>query len=195
MQPQLPLLMSIPCTQDVCGQGCTPACVQLVHPLNLLPFNLLLDVLITTPPQGFHRWKETWIVCLQVKSETTKYKVFDHGICVGNETEVNHVYGKPQWKERLNKQVETTASQPANVSDGATLPSESLSCRLRLGCRLPPSSYHWLATDLDALLPSSSEMTLCAQGVILEDNIVPKHSLKVDPKRKGPTASLSLRGC
>lgn len=193
MQPQLPLYMSIPCTQDVCGQGCTPACVQLVHPLDLLPFNLLLVVLITTPPQGSHRWKETRIVCLQVKSETTKYKVFDHGICVGNETEVNPVYGKPHWKELLNKRVETTASQHFRWSD--TSPSESLSCRLRLGCHHPPSSYHWLATDLDALLPSSSEMTLCAQGVILEDNIVPKHSLKVDPKRKGPTASLSLRGC
>lgn len=48
----------------------------------------------------------------------------------------------------------------------------------------PPSPYHWLATDLNALLPSPSEMMHCAGGVIIEDNILLKHSLKVDLRER-----------
>lgn len=48
----------------------------------------------------------------------------------------------------------------------------------------PPSPYHWLATDLNALLPSPSEIMHCAGGVILEDNILLKHSLKVDLRER-----------
>ncbi len=48
----------------------------------------------------------------------------------------------------------------------------------------PPSPYHWLATDFNALLPSPCEMIYCAGGVILEDNILLKHTLKVDPRER-----------
>lgn len=48
----------------------------------------------------------------------------------------------------------------------------------------PPSPYHWLSTDLNTLLPSPSEMMHCAGGVILEDNILLKHSLKVDLRER-----------
>lgn len=88
-------------------------------------------------------------------------------------------YRKLHWKDQVNKQ------QPAFQTEWQWHLSVLVS-ELSLWTRLsPPSSpYHWLTTDLKALLPSPSEMMHCAEGVIIEDNILLKHSLKVEPRER-----------
>lgn len=88
-------------------------------------------------------------------------------------------YRKPQWKDQVNKQAEKTARLSDRV---AATPLSKLSVPTRLS---PPTSlYHLLATDLKALWTSPSEMMHCAGGVIIEDNILLEHSIKVDPTER-----------
>lgn len=98
---------------------------------------------------------------------------------------------KSDWTNRQRQQLTSVPHGPALLSAAlwAVARHQAVTSHLL--------SYHWLPTDLDALLPSSSETMLCAAGVTLEDNIVPKHCLKVDPKRKGAdcfTFTLRLLG-
>lgn len=86
-QPQLLLLVPTPCTQDVCGRGCTAAWAGPGSPLNLLEFHLsIYNLASLNPSTKKPNPKKQNMNCFvaQVKCETSSYKMF--GICVGEET-------------------------------------------------------------------------------------------------------------